>query len=249
MLTSAVDAIRIAAVSTLPSNSATTDDATFCNRFIQTPSMASAQAVRDAGWFVTGQTQVGGYEAVSFVGGLRAGTSGICLLDDGNVALFKEGAIRAIAYGKKGVPNAIGMIRADAGLVKIHDGEVLHQPAAVLHVARDGAVSIDPLPASEAVCNGAATVPNIQNLPINNARDMLAKAGWTPSPRTRPVREAEDMRAFDFAKRGVKEVDSCAGTGLGFCNFAYKGPAGRLSVTTVGEAEWPTVASFDVTCK
>lgn len=248
-LTSKVDAIRIAAVSTLPSNHGDTGDASFCSRFIETPSSASAKAVRDAGWFVTGQAQAGGYQAVSFVGGLRAGTSGICQLDDGNVALFKEGAIRAIVYGKKGVPNAIGMIRADAGVVKIHDGDVLHQAAALLHVASDGAVSIDPLPASEAVCDGAASVPNIQNLPINKARNMLAKAGWAHSPRARPIREAEDMRAFDLARRGVIEVDSCSGTGLGFCNFAYKGPAGRLSVMTVGDDEWPTVASYGVTCK
>ena len=248
-LASKVDAVRIAAVSTLPSNDGDTDDASFCSRFIQTPGSASARAVRDAGWFVTGQAQVGDYQAVSFVGGLRAGTSGICLLDDGNVALFKEGALRAIIYGKKGMPNAIGMIRADAGVVKIHDGDVLHQPAALLRVTDDGAVSIDPLPASEAVCNGAASVPNIQNLPINKARDMLAKAGWAKLPRAQPIREAEDMRAFDLVSRGITEVDSCSGTGLGFCNFAYQGPAGRLSVMTVGDDEWPTVASHGVTCK
>lgn len=249
-LASKVDAIRIAAVSTLPSNSSgNTDDATLCSQFIQKPGSASARAVQDAGWFVTGQAQIGGYQAVSFVGGLSPATSGNCQLDDGNIALFKDGAIRAIAYGKKGSANAIGMIRADAGVVKIHDGDILHQPAALLRVADDGAVSIEPLPSSEAVCNGAATVPTIRNLPINKARDVLAKAGWAHAPRAQPIREAEDVRAFDLAKRGVSEVDSCSGTGLGFCNFTYQGPAGRLTVMTVGDDEWPTVASYGVTCK
>ena len=248
-LTSKVDDIRITAISTLPSNNGDTSDAKFCDRFIQKPGSASAKAVRDAGWFVTGQTQVGGYEAVSFVGGLRAGTSGVCQLDDGNVGLFKDGAIQAIAYGKKGVQNAIGMIRADEGVLKIYDGDVLHQPAALLRVTADGAVSIDPLPKSQAVCKGAASVPNIQNLPINKAREMLAKAGWGPTPRATPVREAEDVRAFDLAKRGVPEVDSCSGTGMGFCRFDYQGPAGSLAVITVGDDEWPTVSSSSVTCK
>ena len=248
-LASKVDTLRIAAVSTLPSNQGDTGDASLCSQFIQAPTSAGARAVRDAGWFVTGQASLGGYQAVSFVGALRPGTSGTCQLDDGNVALFKDGSIRAIAYGRKGTPNAIGMIRAEAGVVKIHDGDILHAPAAVLRVADDGAVSIDPLPASDAVCNGAATVPNIQNLGIDRARDSLANAGWAPSPRAKPMREAEDPRAFDLASRGVSEVDSCSGTGMGYCNFAYRGPAGRLTVTTVGDAEWPTVARYAVTCK
>jgi hypothetical protein len=248
-LASKVNAIRITAVSTLPSKDGDTSDASSCSQFIHAPTSTGARAVRDAGWLVTGQAQVGGYQAVSFVGGLRAGTSGTCQLDDGNVALFKAGAIRAIVYGRKGVPNAIGMIRADAGVVKIHDGDVLHQPVALLRVADDGAVSVDPLPASESVCNGAATVPTILNMPINKARDVLANAGWSHAPRARPMREVEDPRAFDLASRGVSEVDSCSGTGMGYCNFAYKGPAGSLSVTTVGDDEWPTVARYGVTCK
>ena len=248
-LTSKVDAIRITTLSTLPSNNGDTSDVRFCDRFIQKPGSVNAKAVRDAGWFVTGQTQVGGYEVVSFVGVLRVGTSGVCQLDDGNVGLFKDGKIQAIAYGKKGAQNAIGMIRAEEGVLKIYDGDVLHQPAALLRVAADGAVSIDPLPSSEAVCKGAASVPNIQNLPINNARDMLAQAGWTPARRARPVSKAEDIRAFDLAKRGVPEVDSCSGTGMGFCRFDYQGPAGSLAVITVGDDEWPVVSSSSVTCK
>jgi hypothetical protein len=51
----------------------------------------------------------------------------------------------------------------------------------------------------------------------------------------------------------VTEVEDCSGTGFAFCGFRYTGPAGDLSVVTVGEGDenggLPLVARYSVDCK
>jgi hypothetical protein len=57
--------------------------------------------------------------------------------------------------------------------------------------------------------------------------------------------------AAGLAKRGVVEADSCSGTGVGYCGFNYRGPAGVLHVTTVGGDPDPgedAVVGYGVEC-
>ncbi len=243
---SSVDGIGISAVSVLPAHKGADIDAQYCSGIIAAPRSAAGKAVRDAGWVVTGEARAGGYDAVSFVGSVESGTSGTCNYEDGNVALFSDGAIKAIAYGAKPAQLAIGLINAENGVVKIYDGDFLHEQAAEMKVAGNGSVSITPLAKVEKVCG--AGLPNIQGMPINTARDKLIKAGWKPVPRKESVREAEDSRAFELAQAGVTEVDSCSGTGMGYCGFDYHGTRGHLSVVTVGDGQWPTVTRYSADC-
>ncbi|MBR0668088.1 hypothetical protein GXW71_27285 [Roseomonas hellenica] len=46
----------------------------------------------------------------------------------------------------------------------------------------------------------------------------------------------------------MPEVEDCSGTGMGFCGHTYRGPAGRLHVTTVGEGSFPSVAGYRAQC-
>lgn len=246
--TSDVGGLRIVATSILPTQRADADGARFCSEYVHEPVSPGARAARDAGWLVTGEATLSGYQAVSFVGGLEPGTSGTCQMNNGNVALFKGEALQAIAYADNSGNQSIGYIKAVDGGLRILDGDILNAPVADIHVGQDGSVTLAPVAAEDRVCNGAGMVPDINELPINEARDRLIKAGWTPAPRPQPVREVEDPRAAALAARGVTEVDSCSGTGLGYCSFDYNGPAGRLSVTTVGDGEWPTVARYGVDC-
>jgi hypothetical protein len=48
-------------------------------------------------------------------------------------------------------------------------------------------------------------------------------------------------------------VQECSGTGFGFCDYAYAGPAGTLSVITMGEigedGRLPVVSDYGVDCR
>ncbi|MBT0669304.1 hypothetical protein HT136_13110 [Novosphingobium profundi] len=248
-LTSTAPAIRLAAVPEVPVHKGGASGQEFCSQFVKKPASAAARAVRDAGWAVTGEASQGGYELVSFAGAMEPGTSGTCTLEKGNLAFFKDGKIQAIAYGRKEDDLAIGLVEAGESGLRIRDGDVLHQNAAIISIGANGAIRIAPMPAKEAVCTGTAAVPKIQDLPIDKARTLLLKAGWNPRPRSEPVSQIEDGRAYDLVQQGVVEVDSCSGTGMAYCSFEYTGPAGDLSVTTVGDGEWPTVSDYGVTCK
>ena len=246
-LTSSVDGLQIQATTSLPTNPAGTPQAEFCSGYVRDARSPGAEAIRRAGWAVTGEAEAGGYQIVSFVGSMEPGTSGTCQLTDGNIALFHDGALKALVYGAKG-GSAIGSIKPANGGLRIMDGDLVSAPVADVQFADAGAVAIVPVAASDNVCDGTASVPNIHDMPINAARKKLIAAGWVPASRDTPVSEMEDPRAFDLSRQGLPEVDSCSGTGMGYCSFAYNGTAGHLSVTTVGDAEWPAVSHYGVDC-
>ncbi|KMS56103.1 hypothetical protein V474_14045 [Novosphingobium barchaimii LL02] len=249
VLRSEVKGLRIVAASTVPSHPDSGADQ--CGPQVDGLRSAAAKAVQAKGWNVTGEAAVGGYDVVSFVGTTEQGTSGSCLLTEGNVGLFKGGVLKAIAYMGKGpgTTTSIGSLkRIEGNAIRILDGDFVPQPLADIRFADNGAVTVAALPKSDKVCGGEGTLPNIQSMPINKAHAVLVKAGWVPSP-SLPGDEQRDDRAAELFEKGIKEAESCSGTGFGYCSFGYLGRAGRLSVTTVGDAEWPTVASYGVTCQ
>ncbi|AXB78377.1 hypothetical protein [Novosphingobium sp. P6W] len=248
VLRSEVKGLRIVAASSVPNHPDSGTDQ--CGPLLDVLHSAAAKAVEAKGWSVTGEAAVGGYDVVSFVGTTEQGTSGSCLLTEGNVGLFKDGMLKAIVYmGKRpGTATSIGSLkRIDGNAIRILDGDFVPQPLADIRFAQDGAVTVAALPKSDTVCGGKGTLPNIQGMPINKAHSILAKAGWVPSP-SLPGGEQRDDRAAELFDNGIKEAESCSGTGFGYCSFGYIGHSGRLSVTTVGDAEWPTVSSYGVTC-
>lgn len=216
--------------------------------FDPSPKSPEARSVQAKGWQVTGEAEAGGYLLVSFVGTMEQGTSGSCLLGEGNIALFRGGDVQAIAHAAEGTTLSIAYIQPlESGDIRILDGDFLTQPVADMRFGANGSVRIEKLAASERVCNGGGQVPNIHGLPINRARAMLTEAGWEPSP-ARPAGGRADGRASALADRGLIEVDDCSGTGFGYCAFVYEGKAGILTVITAGDDEWPTVARYSADC-
>ena len=90
-------------------------------------------------------------------------------------------------------------------------------------------------------------VPNIHGRPINEARTILQRNGWTPAPPQ--TRDGNGSRVSGLVRRGVPEVEDCSGTGFGFCAYSYGGAAGTLSVTTAGDDDLPAVAGYSVRCR
>jgi hypothetical protein len=252
-LQSTVGAVRLVPLQRLPQApaSATGAERAACGHQLEEARSPAGRAVALTGWGVTGEVAIGPYQAVSFVGAFRRGTSGTCLLGDGNVGIFRGVELLAIASAPPGASRTIGRaIALGQDGLRIWDGDYLNQPLADMRLSADGGLTVQPLAAQEAVCNGAASVPNIYGKPINQARALLQRSGWAPAVSPgRAEREQLDGRVAGLVRRGVPEVEDCSGTGMGFCGYTYRGPAGRLHVTTVGEGDFPTVAGYRAQCR
>lgn len=161
---------------------------------------------------------LGSYRAVGFAGQLEAGTSGTCNITQGNVGVFDGDKLVALAYGKSAEDTAIGNLTPlEGGAVRVWDGDIVGSPVGDLRVEADGTVRLGRLADEESVCKGKAVVPNVYGMPIDKARKALADKGWKPV-RVKPDGES---RQSGLIKRGIVEVESCAGTGLAYCSFSY----------------------------
>ncbi|MCA8283494.1 hypothetical protein LGN21_28310 [Burkholderia cepacia] len=217
-----------------------------CSQLVIQPKSAAARLVAAQGWAVMSDMPLGPYRAISFAGQMEAATSGTCSITQGNVAVFEDGRLIALAYGKSAEDTAIGRLAPlESGAVRIWDGDIAPSPAGDLHVDRDGTLRLSRVADEDAVCKGRAKVPNVYNMPIDKARKALIANGWNP------VRggASGEPRQSALVRRGIVETESCAGTGLAFCDFGYTGPAGKLTLTTVGEGALPSVTDYDVKCR
>lgn len=189
---------------------------------------------------------LGSYRAVSFAGQMQSATSGTCNVTQGNVAVFDNDRLVALAYGKSAEDAAIGRLTPlEGGAVRVWDGDIVESPAGDLHLDADGTLRLARIADEDAVCQGRAKVPNVYNMSIDKARKALAAKGWNPV-RAKPEGETHQTTLI---KRGIVEAEPCSGTGLGYCSFNYAGPAGTLSLTTVGEDTLPNVVDYDVKCR
>jgi hypothetical protein len=237
---------------TLPDAPADTGETVFCNHlFLPTPESPAGQDAHAKGWHVTAELPFGDFTAVSFIASAIPATSGTCELIDGNVGFYSGDQLVALLYGTLTDEAMIGRIRpfGDTGL-RVLSGDVLPYTMADLTVDSSSLIVTDPA-AEEPVCTGTATVPQIEGLPIDEARAVLQRSGWTPIPGD-PAKHAFSQ-ATEIAAAGVPEVEDCSGTGFAFCAYRYSSPAGDLSVITAGEGGesggLPLVARYSVDCK
>jgi hypothetical protein len=250
-LSSRFPGLDLVPLSTLPKAPAPKGEAGYCTHlFIDSVSSPGARDAAAKGWIVTAEAPFGDLTAVSFVGDAIPSTSGTCELLDGNVGLYSGSQLVALLYSTQPDTVMIGRIRPFGDGLRILSGDILPGTTADLVRAGDD-VSVTPPAAEEPVCNGTATVPAIEDLPINEARTRLTRAGWTPVPGD-PAQQGLGW-AKDIAAAGVPEVEDCSGTGLAFCAFRYTGAAGELTVVTAGEigedGSLPTVARYGVDCR
>lgn len=242
--------VAIMPLADLPPAPAGAADREGCEHLVAGAMSDAGRVVESLGWAVTGEATLGAHQAVSFVGRFEVGTSGSCLLGAGNIGFFSGNNLLAIAYAADETRLTIGSVmqRGDDGL-RIWSGDFLQQPIADVRMIGDSAIAVIPLAPEETVCGGDATVPNVYGLPIGLARVLLMEAGWVGIDGS--AERGEDLRASELADAGMTEISGCSGTGFGFCAYSYEGPAGTLSVSTVGEGELPAgpaVSGYGVTC-
>lgn len=238
--------IHVKAGTTLPKAGGTQHDREDCPQAVIQPKSAAAKRVASQGWAVMADVPLGPYRAVSFAGQMHAATSGTCSITQGNVAVFDNDKLIALAYGKSAEDTAIGnLMPLEGGAVRVWDGDITTSPVGDLHVDADGTLRLSKLASEDAVCQGRAKVPNVYGMPIDKARKALAAKGWNPVR----AKASGDPRQAALFKHGVIETDDCSGTGLAYCSYSYASTAGKLSLTTMGEDDLPSVADYSVKCR
>jgi hypothetical protein len=250
-VTATVTGLEAVLLDTLPPAPADRGDPGFCPLVMGQPATPAGQAVQAKGWQVTAEFPIGDLTAVSFAGRVTPVTSGACEIMDGNVGVFAGDRLVALVYGTEPDETRIGSLRPFGrhGL-RILSGDILPGSVADLTLTGDTLTVTDPAP-EEPVCNDRAIVPDIEGLPIDQARRALQAGGWTPVPGSaadRTLGWTEDLAAM-----GLPEIQDCSGTGFGFCLFAYDHPAATLNVVTVGEpgddGSLPAVARYWAECR
>lgn len=244
-LVSEIKDLRFIALDKLPAVRDPNGRGDDCSSHVIQPQSEAAHMVAAQGWRVTGDESLGRYRAVSFASNFEDGTSGTCFVHDGNVGIFEGGRLVALIYGHAG-DDAIGRVVArQGGGVRIADGDIGGDPVGDLSMQADGTLLLSRLPTTETTCGGSAMVPNIRRIPIDKARAALVAKGWAPVQSEHSTNPREQA----LAARGIVEISKCDLTGLAYCEFRYTGPAGMLSVTTVGDAETPEVSDYTVQCR
>lgn len=250
-LTSRTPGLDILALDSLPAAPKDQGETEFCaHLFVETITTPGGQDAAAKGWHVTTELPFGDLTAVSFVGGAIPATSGTCELLDGNLGLYSGSQLVALVYSTQPDELMISRIRPFADGLRILSGDVLPGTTADLVRTGDQITVTDPAK-EEPVCNGAGIVPEIESLPIDEARKRLMRAGWEPVPGD-PAQQSIGW-AKEIAAAGVPEVEDCSGTGFAFCGYTYSGAAGTLSVTTAGEGgedgSLPTVYGYGIDCR
>jgi hypothetical protein len=250
---SVTNGLEIQMLQKLPAAPAPTKAPARCAQYVVTPTTQPGKAVASAGWVITAEAQLGPFEAISFAGQLRPVGDGYdgnyCTVEQGNVGIFQDGDLVAIAYASPSAKTSIGKaVALEGGGVRLWSGRAISQPIGDINVADNGRlVQLDAVAAQEMLCSGRATVPNIYGMPIDKARRMLITSGWTPMPRKGEDGPPSPGQEKQLVERGVVEVSACS-EGLDYCGFGYRHGAVGLSVTTMGDDPFPKVTGYGADC-
>jgi hypothetical protein len=247
---STVPGIRFVALAQLPRAPASAKSQKECDWLLIKPKTSGGKAAAALGWGVTAEVPLGAYEAVSFAGQFTPSTSSSCEIAQGNLAIFKGQQLIALAFATKGAKQSIGRVSVLQEGVRIWDGDLVASPVGDLNFLDGYLFRIGPLASEDSVCAGQGAVPNIYGKPINQARQALISKGWAPLENPRDLAADKDQyhREISLSQRGVVEVDSCSGTGFGFCGYYYRKASMELTVTTDGDDEFPSVVDYDTSC-
>ncbi|TDN54833.1 hypothetical protein EC843_101891 [Buttiauxella sp. JUb87] len=248
-VSSTVNGLHIIATDKLPSappELTTEEQALNCDR--DPPQTGEGKSVSTQGWKVIDEVSSGNTTIVGFFSKGEEGTSGSCFVKNGNVAIFNKGILQALIYGDEITDDSYSILGAVSKTNLVNTfrlREFFPGMTAVADLIYDGKVArVKPVAPLEPYCEGTAPVPNIFGKDIKSARKALINYGWIPE---KVEADRGDTRARQLNDEGVTEVNSCSGTGFGFCNFDYKREGGAsLNVMTVGDDF--TVSDYGADC-
>ena len=220
----------------------------YCEGYRDKELTAAGRQVAKLGWIVTSEAPLGRYRVVTFASGYTPGTSGMCAARNANIGIFDGASLVALAYTSQSADVPLGTVEPlEGGALLVWGGGWTGPPVGELHESNND-LHLTAIAPERTFCRGRAVVPNVYGKPVDAARRILLAHGWRPQ---RP--SASDRKwggAGELAKRGIIEAESCSGTGVGYCAFSYRGPAGVLSLTTIGGTDLAenSVVNYGVVC-
>jgi hypothetical protein len=227
-LASQVSGLNVAELSELPhrQTKAQKDTRWQCALRDEEINTAAGKLVSAHNWWVTGEVERAGFTFVSFVASSEPTTSASCIYSDGNVGIFRGEELLGVIYADKAAERAVGDIGALEGdRLRIYDGSDLNMPLADLEIVGHDLVIVRNVSNRDSFCGGAISAPNIFGLSIPIARQVLFAEGWEAGP----VPIDDDTDAFGHAARKqFPELDTCSGTGFGFCAYVYSKEEGQI---------------------
>jgi len=238
---SQLDQIHIVALEALPQAPASSTNE--CVDIWREPDTAAGKVIAAHGWTVTSEVPLDGFTLVGFYSDARLGTSSMCFIKDGNVAVYRDTTLLAIVYGPEQPraeadqhvsPTAVVASTPIPHTARLWSSPGGGRPAADLFIAKQR-IQVQAVADREPVCDGGAAIPDLHGMPITEARQRLLATGWTPVPGPADSRQYEPVKSL--YQQGVTEVQDCSGTGLGYCSFHYQRDDEHtdLSVSSVGE--------------
>lgn len=208
-------------------------------------SYAEAKMIDRSGWAVLAETKLANYTLVAFAGSFTDGTSGTCLINQSNIAIFSADKLQSIVYLDDRNATHIGdLILTDAGYIRVFSGDYIQLPVAEIHLTENGLALTD-TSAFTPYCNGGSIVPDVIGKNIAEAREVLFQYGFRPGLADDPYIPAWRSNLLE---EGIIEVDACSNTGLAFCRFNYNNDVSEVGLVTAGEDNIPTVIRDDVDC-
>lgn len=92
-------------------------------------------------------------------------------------------------------------------------------------------------------------IPSLrQGMPYEQARKILADAGWQTIFNRFPLAATEAQTRLIVNQKGWVELESCSGAGLGLCTFQFRDAAGRiLRVVTANNSPEPNSSELNST--
>ena len=199
-----------------------------CNGTIIEPVTLNGKIISAKSWGVLSEQSLGPFEFVSFAGEFQDGLSGSCIVNQGNVAIFKAGELVGVIYDSSKDYGLIGKLWiAEGGVVQLSTPR--SSPWADIKILKDK-IKIEYRASVQSFCNGSVIVPNIVGEPISEARKSLIEFAWEPITQT-------EEGSFSFIegmrKSGIVETIDCGATG--FCSFEYQRPNRYLWVQSYGD--------------
>ena len=219
-----------------------------CNGTIIEPVTLNGKIIFAKSWGVLSEQSLGPFEFVSFAGEFQDGLSGSCIVNQGNVAIFKAGELVGVIYTSSKDDELIGKLWiAEGGVVQLstphHSPWVdITSPWADIKILKDK-IKIEYRASVQSFCNGSVIVPKIVGEPISEARKTLIEFAWEPITQT-------EEGSFSFIegmrKSGIVETIEC--TASGFCSFEYQRPNRYLWVQSYLDTP-NNVLDYGVSCE